>query len=98
MDGAEDGPARFMRSLDEVERRLPSVPLAAAVVAYAGDDQAVAGDAEIVFLGDGIAERLQFFAAELDELIADLTVEVVVLRVTVVVFVDGPAAEGHFAE
>ena len=71
---------------------------AAAVVADAGDDEAVAGDAEVVFAGDGVAERLQFFAAELDELVADLAVKVVVLRVAVVVFVDGPATERHFAE
>ncbi len=74
------------------------MPFAAAVVADAGDDEAVAGDAEVVFAADGVAEGLQFFAAELDELVADLAVEVVVLRVAVVVFVDGSAAEGHLAK
>ena len=74
------------------------MPFAAAVVANAGDDEAVARNAEVVFLGDGVAEDLQFFAAELDELVADLAVEVVVLRIAVVVLVDGSAAERHLSE
>ena len=55
-------------------------------------------DAEVVFAADGVAEGLELFAAEFDELVADLAVEVVVLRVAVVVLVDGAAAERHFAE
>src|SRR5690349_3010437 len=55
-------------------------------------------DAEVVFAGDGVAQGLEFVAREFDELVADLAVEVVVLRIAVVVLVDGPAAERHLAE
>ena len=74
------------------------MPFAAAVVADAGDDQAVAGDAEVVLLGYGVADVRQFFAAEFDQLVAHLAVEMVVLRVAVVVLVNGPAAERHLPQ
>ena len=71
---------------------------AAAVAADAGDDEAVAGDAEVVFTGDGIAECGELFAREFDELVAHLAVEVVVLRVAVIVLVHSPVAERHLPQ
>ena len=53
---SQAGNAYASRHSDQIQRRLPPVPFAAAVVADAGDDQAVAGDAEVVFAADGVAE------------------------------------------
>lgn len=74
------------------------MPLRAAFLADAGDDQAVPRHAEAVFAADGVADPLQFVALKLDERVAHRAVQMVVLRVAVVVLVDGAAAEGHPAE
>ena len=54
--------------------------------------------AEVVLAGDRVAEVGQLVAVELDQLLAHLAVEVIVLRVAVVVLVDGPAAERHLSQ
>ncbi len=41
---------------NQIQRRLPPVPLAAAVVADSGDDEPVARHAEVVLAGHGIAQ------------------------------------------
>jgi hypothetical protein len=81
--------------LDQIQRRLAAVALRAAVVAGASDDQAMAAGAEFVLGRDRVAELLQLLALKLDELVADLAVEVVVLRVAVVPLVDAATLEGH---
>src|SRR5688572_16461747 len=74
------------------------MPLAAAIVAHARDDQAMAGNAEVVLAGHGVADVLQLLAAEFDELVANLAVQVIVLRVAVIVLVHRPAAERHLPQ
>ena len=86
------------RVLDQIERRLTSVAFSAAVAADAGDDEPVAGDAEIVLSRHGIAKIGERFAAEFDQLVANLAVQMVMLRITVVVLVNGPAAERHLSQ
>jgi len=74
------------------------VAFVGAVGADSGDDEAVTGDAEAVFAGDCIADSAEVGALEFDELIADRAVQVVVLRIAVVVLVDGPSAKVHAAK
>jgi hypothetical protein len=69
--------------------------LRAAFLTNAGHNQPVSCDAEAVFAPHGVAQALQLVALELDERITHRAVEMVVLRVAVVVLVDGTAAEGH---
>src|SRR5262245_47074598 len=71
------------------------MPLAAALVADAGDNQPVTGDAKVVLAGYGVTDFLQFVARKFDQLVAHLTIQMVVLRIAVVVLVNGPATEGH---
>ena len=70
----------------------------AAVHAQAADDEAVALGAELVEGGDGVEDLPQVGARELDQRLAPSAVEVIVLRVAVVVLIDGPAAEHHLSQ
>ena len=54
--------------------------------------------AEVVFAGHGLANLFHFVAGELDQLVALLAVQMIVLRVTVIVLVDGPVVEHHLAQ
>lgn len=74
------------------------MPLAAAIVADSGDDHPVSRDAEAMFVGHRLADRLQLVCLELNQLIANLAIQMIVLRVSIIVLVYGPAAKGHFAE
>src|ERR1700752_2243365 len=78
--------------LYQIQRRLPSVSLTTTFVTYARDDQPVASDAEIVLAGHRVADYLQLFARKFDKLVAHLAVQMVVLRVAVVMLVNGQAA------
>lgn len=71
---------------------------AAAIVADAEDDEAVAVDAELVFAGHRIANLPNLVAVKFDQFVALLAVQVIVLRIAVVVLVDGTAVERHFAQ
>ena len=51
----------------------------------------MAGDAELMFAGDRVANGGHLVAMKLDQLVALLAVQVVVLRIAVVVLVDGAA-------
>ena len=66
--------------------------------ADARDDQPVAGDVKAVLLGHAIAQRNQLVALELDQLVATLAVEMIVLGIAVVVLVDGPAIQLELAQ
>ena len=74
------------------------MPFAAAVVANAADDQAVAGDAEAVLASDFIAQLEQLVILELEELVALRAVEVVVLGIAVVVLIDAAAVKDEFSQ
>ena len=74
------------------------LPSLAAVAAKAGDEEPVAIDVEVVLPGDGIAEALDLVAVELDQLVADLAMEVIVTGVAVLMFVDAASPEGHLAD
>ena len=56
------------------------------------------GHAELVFAGHGIAQANQLIAGEFDQLVALGALQMIVLRVAVIVFVHGPAAEDHFSQ
>ena len=67
--------------------------------ANADDEHAVAAeDLEVVLLGHAVAKSVEGFTVELDQLVADLAVEMVVPRIAVVVLVDAPAAERHLPQ
>ena len=70
----------------------------AAVHAQAADDKAVALSAELMEGSDGVEDLPQVSTRELDQRLAAGAVEVIVLRVAVVVLVDGPAAEHHLSQ
>ena len=70
----------------------------AAFGADAADDQAVAADAEVVLAANGVADLGDFFAVELDQLVAPFAVQMIVLGVAVVVLVNVAAGENHVAE
>src|SRR5487761_1070600 len=58
----------------------------------------MAEHSELVLTGNGLKNLLDFIAAELDQLAAPLAVQMVVLRIAVIVFIDLPALEVHFAQ
>jgi len=70
----------------------------AAAQAQSADDQPVSLGAELVKGRDGVEDLPQVGARELDQRLAPGAVEVIVLRVAVVVLVDGPAAEHHLPQ
>ncbi len=55
----------------------------------------MAGDAEVVVGGNRLTESLEFFTLEFDQFIANGAVQMIVLRVAVIVFVDRSAAKVH---
>ena len=65
--------------LNQIQRRLSPVALTAAIVADAGDDQSVAGNAEVVLAGHGVgagqcvARRLDRSAEAVAAIVAVLT-------------------------
>lgn len=87
----------FWSQLDKVLFAF-SASLSSTIAADSVDDQAVAGDAEIVFGRNGIAEADQFLALELDQATALCAVEMIVLGVAVIVFENGAAVELEGAE
>jgi hypothetical protein len=71
---------------------------ALAVRANPRDEHAVPDHLEVVALGHLVADPLKGLALELDELIADLAVEVVVVGIAVVVLENATAAQRHLLE
>ena len=84
--------------LDQIQPRLLAAPFGEALGAKSFDNQAVPADEKIVLAADRGANLRNFLAVKLDELIARLAVEVVVLGIAVVVLVHGPPAEVHFPQ
>ena len=70
----------------------------AAVVADARDDQAMAGHLKSLLPGYLISQLEQFVALEFDQPLTLGAVEVIVLRVTVIVFVDGTTVQLEFVQ
>lgn len=78
---------------------LPSLLLpAAAFGTNAGDEHPVTKDGEAILPGDRVAQLFQGVTVKLDEPVADLAVEMIVVGVTVLVFVDAPVAQRHLLE
>ena len=55
-------------------------------------------DLEVVLPSHRVAKSLQRIAMKLDQGVAHLAIEVVVARVTVIVFEDAAAAQRHFLQ
>jgi hypothetical protein len=86
------------RRLDHIHP-APALPLGPrTVLADAIDDQSVAGDAEVVLAGDLIPQGDQSLVLELQQAVALGAMEMVVLRIAVIVLVDGPPVEHKLAE
>ena len=68
-----------------------------AVPANAVDNQQVASDPKLVLATDRVSDSLNIFAVKLDQSITPLTMHVIVLRIAVIVRVNGPTPEFHFA-
>jgi hypothetical protein len=82
---------------DQIQRARASFgPVA--LLADAMDDQPVSEHSEMMFASHGVADLLEIVAAELDQLVAFLAMQVIVLRVTVVVFVDFASLEIHLTQ
>jgi hypothetical protein len=62
------------------------------------DDQTVTSDAEFLFLGHAVAQFDEIVALEFEQPMALLAVEMVVLGIAVVVFVNGPAVQFEFPQ
>jgi hypothetical protein len=84
--------------LDQILGRLAPMARSTALTANARDNQPVAGHSKVVLLTHGIADFRQLVAVKLDQFVAHLAIEVIMLRVAVVMLVDGSTAEGHFSE
>lgn len=69
-----------------------------AVLADAADDQSMSRYAEALFAGDTVAQFDQFIALKLKELVAVDTVHVIVLRIAIIVFVNGATVEHEAAQ
>src|ERR1051326_3977220 len=82
----------------QIQSRLFAAHLLAAIAANPADDQPVAVDTESLFPRYLVADAVDLVAVELDELIALLTVQVIVPRIAVVVLVDRAAAEVHLPQ
>ena len=70
----------------------------AAGVADSRDDQPMAGDMEVVFLGHSITQFDQFVTLELNQLLATLAIEVIVLWVAIIMFINGSARQLKLAQ
>ena len=84
-------------TLHQIQLPLPRLRQSA-IQTDAAHDKAVVRHAELVFAGHGFAQCNQLVALEFDQLVAPGAVQVIVLGVTVVVFVDGAAVERHLAQ
>lgn len=73
-------------------------PRAGALFANARDDQPVASDAEAMFAGHFVAQFDELLVLEFEQPVALRAVEMVVLRVAVVVFIDGSTVEDELAK
>ena len=88
----------MLRPSDSVEARAALVLLFShAVPAYAVDNQQVASYPKLVLATDRVSDSLKIFAVKLDQSITSLTVQVVMLWIAVVMLVNGPTPEFHFA-
>ena len=74
---------------------MPAVAGSAAGLASADDNEPVAVDAESPFPSDGIADFGKLVTVKLKELVADLAVQMIVLRIAVVMFVNGTPPQVH---
>lgn len=81
--------------LNQIERRLAAIFFGAAIAADSRDDKAVARYPKTVFASNRLANRLEFFAMEFNQLIAALAVQMIVLGVAVIVLVNAPTAQAH---
>jgi hypothetical protein len=86
-----------LAGLDQVQRSFPSAA-SRTVFADSGHNQAMSRDAKIMLMRHGITNLLEFDTAKFNQFIALLTMQVVVLRITVVVFVDSSPSQGHLSQ
>ncbi len=70
----------------------------AALLADAGDDQAVAGDAKLVLAGHLVAQFDEVFVLELQQPVALGAMEMIVLGIAVIVLINGTAVEDELAQ
>jgi hypothetical protein len=86
------------RRLNQVMRGLLPVSLAATFKANTRDGEAVTRHAEVVLPGNRISNSSQFLAVKFDQLAADLAVQMIVLRISVIVFINGSTFEVHLSQ
>lgn len=82
-------------ALNQIQGALLSMPGAAAFFANAGNDQSMAGHSERMLSTDRFAELLKFAALKLDQLITHRAMQMVMLRIAIIVLINGPATEIH---
>ena len=74
------------------------MPTRPALGANAGHNESMTRDAKILFEGHRIPNLLNLLAVKLDQPVADLTVEMIMLGIAVVMLKYRPAGETHFTE
>lgn len=72
--------------------------LAAAVVAYTLDDQAMSADSKSMLAGDGVSQLQQLIALEFDQLVTFRAIEMIMLWIAIIMFVHATAIEFKFAK
>jgi len=86
----------LLAALHEIEGARAA--LADAAGADAADDQAMAAHAKAMRSGHGVADLDDLIAVELEQLLALLAVEMIVLRIAVVMLIDSPPVEIHLSQ
>ena len=85
-------------TLNQINRSTLALPqLLETVCADSGDNQPMAVDLELVVFGHFFAQFGERIAAKLEQLPALLAMQMVVLRIAVIVFVDGSARDAELA-
>jgi len=84
--------------LHPIHRPSPSSFRLAAFVARSRDHKAMTIDLEIVFLRDGLAKGDELIGLEFNQLLTFLAVKMIVLRIAIIMLVDGSPLQIHLAQ
>ena len=70
----------------------------AAVLTDASDDQTMGTNMKVMCFGDVISNLQQLFALKLDQFFALAAIEMIVLRIAIVVFINASAVKHKFSQ
>ena len=84
--------------LNQIMRGLLSVSLAATFKTNTGDRKAMTRRAEVVFPGNRISNSSQVLAVKFNQLATDLAVQMIMLWISIIMFINSPTLEVHLAQ